>query len=186
MRNIEKWRSALIVDLGKSIGDDDFMASCPCHADDKSSLRVRVGENGEIVMHCFVCAAKGTDVCKNLGIPINWLEPDAESGEKLLPGEDDVDSVTKQLIERLGRANGKAYGPGDMKSAAMWGKGVEVAKDVILAMAVYIAGNPAKVRDELIDELARSLANRARARAIRELSEMETPLIEVAPGVFNK
>lgn len=186
MRNIEKWRSALIVDLGNSNGDDDFMACCPCHADDKSTLRVRVGEDGEIFMHCFVCAAKGTDVCKKLGIPINWLEPDAESDERPLPGEDEPDSITKQLIERLGRANGKAYGLGDMKSAAMWGKGVEVAKDVILATAVYIAGNPSRVRDELIGELARSLADRARARAIRELNEMEKPLIEVAPGVFNK
>jgi len=123
-----------------------------------------------------------------LNVPASDLAADEpfDNEEQEVLGEDEPDSITKQLIERLGRANGKAYGPGDMKSAAMWSKGVEVAKDVILAMAVYIAGNPARVRDELIDELAKSLAGRARARAIRELNEMEKPLIEVAPGVFNK
>ncbi|MBR5302930.1 MAG: hypothetical protein IKU38_08855 [Clostridia bacterium] len=77
MRNIEKWRSQLIVDLGMSKSDDDFMAICPCHKDNRSSLHVYVGKKtGEIVMKCFVCGATERNVCERLGFPLNWLECD--------------------------------------------------------------------------------------------------------------
>lgn len=80
---IYEWADRLGMDPHKSKGPEDFWAICPCHADTKPSLHVYVGrKTGEIVMKCFVCDAKGADVCKTLGLPIGEVMCDAISGEK--------------------------------------------------------------------------------------------------------
>lgn len=80
---IYEWADRLGMDPHKSKGPEDFWAICPCHADTKPSLHVYVGrKTGEIVMKCFVCDAKGADVCKTLDLPISEVMCDAISGEK--------------------------------------------------------------------------------------------------------
>ena len=126
MKNIEKWRSLLTVDLGKSIGDDDFMAICPCHSDDKASLRVHIGKKGDVVMHCFVCAAKGVDVSRKLGIPINWLEPDAESDGQQACKDGERGCSDMELEEILRMAADKVIARAKIAS-----KGIEKGECVI-------------------------------------------------------
>lgn len=174
MRNIEKWRSVLIVDLGKSNGDDDFMACCPCHADNESALRVHVGENGEIFMHCFVCAAKGTDVCKKLGMPTNWLEPDAESDGC------DSDSVTRRIVKHMCRTNGKAYGYEELRCAVVWLESFEVAANAVCCMAEHITGRRDTVSDELVLTLVNAFADRLGSKVMQMLNdEVEASTPEV-------
>ena len=80
---IYEWADRLGMDPHKSKGPEDFWAICPCHADTKPSLHVYVGrKTGEIVMKCFVCDAKGAEVCKTLGLPLSEVMCDAISGEK--------------------------------------------------------------------------------------------------------
>ena len=53
----------------KSTGDNKWKCRCPCHDDHKPNLHIEQRPDGTIVMHCFVCNANGSAVCKTLGIP---------------------------------------------------------------------------------------------------------------------
>lgn len=79
---IHDWAARLGMDDRKSRGPENFWTICPCHSDTKPSLHVYVGQKtGEIVMKCFVCGAKGADVCKALDLPLSEVMCDAMTGE---------------------------------------------------------------------------------------------------------
>jgi len=100
-RNFERWVSKLGIDERMTHSDEDFWALCPCHSDTKPSLHVYIGAKGNVVMNCFVCGAKGKDVCKRVGAPLDWLaaddEPDADLDDQI--GEE-LARVTKEALER--------------------------------------------------------------------------------------
>lgn len=181
MRNIEKWRSRLVVDLGRSKSDDDFMATCPCHLDSRSSLHVYVGKkSGEVLMKCFVCGATGSDVCKDLGVPINWLEADAENADQGLLGKDEPDSVARRIVEHMCRTNGKTYGYEDLRCAVVWLESFEVAANAVCCMAEHIAGRRDTVRDELVRTLVNAFADRLGSKVMQMLNdEVEASTPEV-------
>jgi len=80
---IYEWADRLGMDRHKSRSEEDFWAICPCHADTKPSLHVRIGpKDGKIVMKCFVCDATGSDVCRALGLPLGEVDCDAMTGER--------------------------------------------------------------------------------------------------------
>ena len=70
MKNIERWALRLGMDEKKSKSKEDFWAMCPCHRDDYPVLHVWVNPNDAICMKCFVCGARGGDVCRKFGAPM--------------------------------------------------------------------------------------------------------------------
>ena len=44
---------ASMLEKGRKLGSNQWMALCPCHGDTKPSLSIRWGRNGDTLVHCF-------------------------------------------------------------------------------------------------------------------------------------
>lgn len=53
----------------KEIGPGKWMALCPCHPDTNPSLSIKETQEGKILLFCFGCGAKSSDIFKALGLP---------------------------------------------------------------------------------------------------------------------
>jgi len=60
----------------KKRGTNQWLCSCPAHADDDPSLAVTTSTNGKILLKCFAgCSA--LDVVQSMGLKLEDLFPDA-------------------------------------------------------------------------------------------------------------
>lgn len=171
-RNFERWVSKLGIDERMTHSDEDFWALCPCHSDTKPSLHVYIGAKGNIVMNCFVCGAKGKDVCKRVGAPLNWLDADPKIPDEWpeMPLKD-PGSINHLVIEQMARKNGKAYTWKDIRCAVLWNESFDVAADAICMMAERIAGRRDTVSDELVRALVSAYADRLGSKVMLMLDE---------------
>lgn len=60
---------------------NSFMALCPCHSDRKQSLKVSIGDNGGIVLHCHAGCETG-DILQRVGLNIQDIMPEREAPKK--------------------------------------------------------------------------------------------------------
>ena len=60
---------------------NSFMALCPCHSDRKQSLKVSIGDNGGIVLHCHAGCKTG-DILQRVGLNIQDIMPERETPKK--------------------------------------------------------------------------------------------------------
>ena len=65
----KEWSERLGMYDVRESAHESFWTYCPCHADQSPRMHVWRTVNGEILMHCMGCGAKGLDVCRELGIP---------------------------------------------------------------------------------------------------------------------
>lgn len=50
-----------------------YKACCPVHNDKHPSMTVTETDDGKVLIHCFSCGARGTDVVEALGLPTSEL-----------------------------------------------------------------------------------------------------------------
>lgn len=50
-----------------------YKACCPVHNDKNPSMTVAETDDGKVLIHCFSCGARGTDVVEALGLPTSEL-----------------------------------------------------------------------------------------------------------------
>ena len=50
-----------------------YKACCPVHNDKNPSMTVTETDDGKVLIHCFSCGARGTDVVEALGLPTSEL-----------------------------------------------------------------------------------------------------------------
>ena len=50
-----------------------YNACCPVHQDKNPSMTVTETDDGKVLIHCFSCGARGTDVVEALGLPVSEL-----------------------------------------------------------------------------------------------------------------
>jgi len=56
------------LDKVKKRGRDNYTACCPVHNDRNPSMSIREASNGDVLIFCHACGAKGSDVVKALGL----------------------------------------------------------------------------------------------------------------------
>lgn len=60
-------------------GKDKWRAPCPVHNGKDRNLMVSERSDGSVGAHCFVCGAKGPEVCEALGLALKEIfSPDSE------------------------------------------------------------------------------------------------------------
>jgi len=50
-----------------------YKACCPVHNDKNPSMSITETDDGKVLIHCFSCGARGTDVVEALGLPNSEL-----------------------------------------------------------------------------------------------------------------
>lgn len=50
-----------------------YKACCPVHNDKNPSMTITESDDGKVLIHCFSCGARGTDVVEALGLPASEL-----------------------------------------------------------------------------------------------------------------
>lgn len=50
-----------------------YQACCPVHQDKHPSMTVTETDDGKVLIHCFACGARGTDVVEAIGLPTSEL-----------------------------------------------------------------------------------------------------------------
>ena len=73
------------LDKVRKVKGRSYTALCPVHKDSKPSMTITETNKGDVLIHCFSCGAKGTDVVRALGLPVSELFIDELKVDKSRP-----------------------------------------------------------------------------------------------------
>lgn len=74
-----------LLDKVRKVKGRSYTALCPVHKDSKPSMTITETNKGDVLIHCFSCGAKGTDVVRALGLPVSELFIDELKVDKSRP-----------------------------------------------------------------------------------------------------
>lgn len=98
------------LDKVKKTRGKSYTALCPVHKDSKPSMTITETNKGDVLIHCFSCGAKGTDVVKALGLPVSELFIDELKIDKSRPYYPKEQRIKdKYIIEYYERDGGGYY-----------------------------------------------------------------------------
>lgn len=87
----------------------NYTAICPVHQDTKPSMTITETQKGDVLIHCFSCGAKGTDVVRALGLPVGELFADELKIEKSRPYYNKELKVKDKYIIEFYERDGGGY-----------------------------------------------------------------------------
>ena len=73
------------LDKVRKVKGRSYTALCPVHKDTKPSMTITETNRGDVLIHCFSCGAKGTDIVRALGLPVSELFIDELKVDKSRP-----------------------------------------------------------------------------------------------------
>ena len=166
-----KWLVTLLgMDVSRGFNDDNFWTDCPCHKDEDTCLHVYKCIDGRIEMRCFACGARSKDICEEVGIPLEELEPEKNSLAVMNRQDHYAAHRWRCAMEEAKRTK---------STPETWNGALESAQAAVIAVIDAITGDRQTASDQLVDSLVGAFADRlgsmVSAQLMRELAASTPP-----------
>lgn len=142
--NANTQRVLNLLESVSSAGDNQWMARCPAHGDDKPSLAVSIGDKGQTFLYCHAGCNTNSEVLPALGLKWADLFLPEDDGRKIVAAYD-YKVENGQLIYQVVRSDPKGFFQRRPDGQGGWINNLKGVRRVLYRLPELLASKPKPV-----------------------------------------